>query len=132
MFFILKFGFSQRRRRVIQVPFLNLLSIITQRAGQVNIRIGGNTQDYATVVDFLDGGDTISKNNGDTSNPVSTAELGEMCEQCSSNFFFSVQTDTPPLFITPDFIGTFANVSSLVNAKWYLGQSFAAVDWSER
>lgn len=30
----------------VQVPFLNLMSSLAERAGEVHIRIGGNTQDY--------------------------------------------------------------------------------------
>ena len=32
-----------------------------------------------------------------------------------------MQTETPNLTITPELIYTLANVSALVNAKWYLG-----------
>lgn len=35
---------------------------------------------------------------------------------------YAWQTDTPALLFTSDFIYMFANVSSLVNAKWYLGK----------
>ena len=37
----------------IQVPLLNLLATVSNRAGGVRIRVGGNTQEYATLVDSL-------------------------------------------------------------------------------
>jgi len=32
-----------------------------------------------------------------------------------------MQTDTPPLVYTPDILYMMANISSLVNVQWYLG-----------
>jgi len=46
---------------LIQVPFLNLIANLQERAGQVMIRIGGNTQDSAVFVDQLDNGRAIAK-----------------------------------------------------------------------
>ncbi|KAJ3552241.1 hypothetical protein NM688_g4255 [Phlebia brevispora] len=85
--------------QILQVPFLNLMSIITERVGQVNVRVGGNTQDYAVYVDSLPGGQMVSKDTSSSTNP----------------------TETPTLYYTSDFVYLFANVSSLVNVKWYLG-----------
>jgi len=48
-------------RSLIQVPFLNLMTNLQERAGQVMIRIGGNTQDSAVFVDQLDNGRAIAK-----------------------------------------------------------------------
>lgn len=45
----------------IQVPFLNLMMNLQERAGLVLIRLGGNTQEYATMVDSLDNGKAIMK-----------------------------------------------------------------------
>ena len=53
------------------MPFLNLISNVASRAGQVNIRIGGNTQDTAILVDSLPDGDIIEKDKDSVSNPVS-------------------------------------------------------------
>ena len=39
---------------VLQIPFLNLMSNIQQRAGSVNIRIGGSSVDYSSITDNLD------------------------------------------------------------------------------
>ena len=46
------------------------MELITQRAGSVHIRIGGNTQDYATLVDSLSDGKAIEKDKENTTNPV--------------------------------------------------------------
>ena len=48
--------------------FLNLMSTLTSRGGAVYIRIGGNTQDKATILaDGLEDGQTIEKAAEDTS-----------------------------------------------------------------
>ncbi|KAI0772366.1 glycoside hydrolase family 79 protein [Trametes elegans] len=86
----------------LHVPFLNLMNIVAQRAGAVHIRVGGNTQETAYIVDHLDDGKMMEKNKEDASNP----------------------TSTPVLAFTPDLIYMLANVSSLINAKWYLGVPF--------
>ena len=57
----------------INVAFLNLMSIIAQRAGRVVVRIGGNSQETATLVDSLSDGKAIEKDKADSINPVSHA-----------------------------------------------------------
>jgi hypothetical protein len=52
------------------VPFLNLMANIKDRAGAIHIRVGGNTQETASMVDSLPNGQIISKDNADTNNPV--------------------------------------------------------------
>jgi hypothetical protein len=47
---------------------------IKQRAGSVHIRIGGNTQDTASMVASLPGGKAIAKEATNTSNPVRHAQ----------------------------------------------------------
>lgn len=84
----------------IQVPFLNLMSTLASRAGEVHIRVGGNTQDYATLVDFLDNGNVIHKLEAVANNP----------------------TSTPILMFTRDLLYMMNNISSFVPVKWYLGQ----------
>ena len=84
----------------IQVPFLNLMSTLAARSGEVHVRIGGNTQDYATLVDSLDQGRIIDKLSDDISNP----------------------TDTPPLLYTRGLFYIMSNISDFVPVKWYLGQ----------
>ena len=84
----------------IQVPFLNLMSTLAARSGEVHVRIGGNTQDYATLVDNLDQGRVIDKLSDDLGNP----------------------TDTPPLLYTRGLFYMMSNISDFVPVKWYLGQ----------
>lgn len=55
----------------LQVPFLNLMSLLKQRAGGVHIRVGGNTQEVATIVDSLPDGKILQKGNINPNNPVS-------------------------------------------------------------
>ena len=43
------------------------------------------------------------------------------CDPATDHFQF--QTETPTLDFTTEFLYLFANVSSLVNAKWFLGES---------
>lgn len=62
---------SFRGSSVLQVPFLNLMANIKDRAGAVHIRVGGNTQETATLVDSLPDGLILEKDNEDTNNPVS-------------------------------------------------------------
>ncbi|KAJ2984773.1 hypothetical protein NUW54_g10382 [Trametes sanguinea] len=52
------------------VPFLNLMNIIAERAGAVHIRVGGNTQETAYMVDSLPNGEFLEKDHEDASNPV--------------------------------------------------------------
>ena len=52
------------------VPFLNFMSIIAERAGAVHVRVGGNTQETAFMVDSLADGRIMEKNKEDASNPV--------------------------------------------------------------
>ncbi|KAJ7240558.1 glycoside hydrolase family 79 protein [Mycena rebaudengoi] len=85
--------------------FLNLMSNIVARAGAVHVRTGGNTQEYASFVDELPFHAAIGKQKADTNNPVSHAE-------------------TPAVIFTIDFFRLFANISSNVNVKWYMGVPF--------
>ena len=57
-------------RSFIQVPFLNLLATVVDRAGRVRIRVGGNTQETATLVDSLPNNAMIAKDKQSTTNPV--------------------------------------------------------------
>ncbi|RDX49745.1 hypothetical protein OH76DRAFT_1403331 [Lentinus brumalis] len=86
----------------IAVPFLNLLATVADRAGSVRIRVGGNTQETATLVDSLPNNEMIAKDKADATNP----------------------TDTPILDFTTEMLYLLSNVSALVNAKWYLGIPF--------
>jgi hypothetical protein len=42
-----------KNESILQVPFLNLMSNIQQRAGQVNVRIGGSSVDVSSLVGNL-------------------------------------------------------------------------------
>ena len=57
-------------RTNLHVPFLNFMSIIADKAGEVHVRVGGNTQDTAYMVDELPDGRFLEKNQEDASNPV--------------------------------------------------------------
>ncbi|KAJ6513514.1 hypothetical protein DFH09DRAFT_999118 [Mycena vulgaris] len=83
----------------LQVAFLNLMANIQQRAGFVRIRVGGNTQEGAKLVDSLPDNRIIQKN--------MTGITGT--------------TNTPPLDFTRDLLYMMRNISSLVNVRWVLG-----------
>ena len=55
----------------LQVPFLNLMAAFKQRGGSPRIRVGGNTQETAWMVDSIPGGKVLMKSQGNSSNPVS-------------------------------------------------------------
>ena len=63
----------------IQVPFLNLMSLLADRAGQVIVRVGGNTQDYATLVSNTSDGKILEKQSIDPNNPVRPARNALGC-----------------------------------------------------
>lgn len=46
---------------------------IQQRAGEVRVRVGGNTQEMAKLVDSLPDGRMLAKDIGHSSNPVRSA-----------------------------------------------------------
>lgn len=56
---------------MLQVPFLNLMASIAQRSGAVHIRVGGNTQERAALVDTLPNGRILMKDKTNVTNPVS-------------------------------------------------------------
>lgn len=86
----------------LQVPFLNLMANIVARAGWVQVRVGGNSQDTAELVASLPNGTVIAKDVNNTSNP----------------------TGTPPLVYTTDLLQMMENISKLTNVHWYLGSFF--------
>ncbi|KAI0742960.1 hypothetical protein C8Q80DRAFT_1109278 [Daedaleopsis nitida] len=93
------------RSSFIQVPLLNLLATVADRAGGVRIRIGGNTQETATLVDRLPNNAMIGKDKVVTGGASRTVQ-------------------TPTLEYTAELLNLLSHVSSLVNAKWYLGIPF--------
>ncbi|KAF8162004.1 glycoside hydrolase family 79 protein [Pholiota molesta] len=87
---------------LLQVPFLNLMANIQSRVGRINIRVGGNTQETATLVPSTSDGRILEKDLAGVTNP----------------------TDTPPLIFTPDLIYMLGNISTFVNVRWFLGVPF--------
>jgi hypothetical protein len=106
-------------RTLLEVPFLNLMSILNQRAGRVNIRVGGNTQEEATLVDSLPDGRLLQKDQASQANPVSRDNQLAIFR---ANYLYYPKTETPALLYTPDVFYLLANISALVNVKWYLGE----------
>ncbi|KAI9432699.1 hypothetical protein H4582DRAFT_1087499 [Lactarius indigo] len=86
----------------LQVPFLNLMANLVERVGWVQVRVGGNSQENAELVESLPNGAMLAKDTNNTSNP----------------------TGTPPLAFTTDLLYLMANISSLTNTHWYLGIPF--------
>ncbi|KIJ61729.1 glycoside hydrolase family 79 protein [Hydnomerulius pinastri MD-312] len=86
----------------LQVPFLNLMANIKERAGAVHVRVGGNTQEYASIVPSLEDGKDMEKDKTSLTNP----------------------TATPGLFLTPEVFYMLGNISALANVHWYLGVPF--------
>ncbi|KAH9850236.1 hypothetical protein C2E23DRAFT_896579 [Lenzites betulinus] len=111
------FGFSIEMSVAIQligsnstrlfVPFLNLMALLVERGGAVHVRVGGNTQETAFMVDSFPDGKIMEKDKEDATNP----------------------TSTPVLAYTVDLLYMLGNVSSLVNVKWYLGIPFNDTNW---
>ncbi|KAL0572199.1 hypothetical protein V5O48_009754 [Marasmius crinis-equi] len=75
---------------------------ISQRAGCVRVRTGGNTQEYARYVDEL---------------PASSHE-SVMVKQSIAG---QNPTDTPTLLYDLDYFYLLGNISALVNIGWFLG-----------
>jgi hypothetical protein len=77
----------------IPPPFLNLMSNIVERAGSVNIRCGGNTQEKAVLVatDSIANGSTFAKQIDENSQatvrivPFSIIELSAHVEGIDGN-----------------------------------------------
>ncbi|KAF9234870.1 glycoside hydrolase family 79 protein [Melanogaster broomeanus] len=93
---------SHHSSSFLQVPFLNLMANLRERAGCVDIRVGGNTQDYATLVSSTPDGAALEKYYAQESNP----------------------TDTPPVIFTSEIIKMMGEISALTNVRWYLGVPF--------
>ncbi|KAG6827198.1 hypothetical protein H0H92_012825 [Tricholoma furcatifolium] len=96
--------------KTIQVAFLNLMANLVERSGRVNIRVGGNTQETAVLVDSTPDGKILEKNITGASNP----------------------TQTPPLIYTYDLLYMMGNISSLVNVHWFVGVPFLINDTTTR
>ncbi|KAK7024767.1 hypothetical protein R3P38DRAFT_2530271 [Favolaschia claudopus] len=86
---------------LIQVPFLNLMANIQQRAGSIMVRVGGNTQESAKLV------------------PDGTIPDGRILMKDLTNV--TGTTQTPPLEYTRDLLYLMRNISSFVNVHWFIG-----------
>ncbi len=73
---------------------------LIERAGWVQVRVGGNSQESAKLVSSLPNGTMLAKDTNNTSGP----------------------TSTPPLDYTLDLLYTMGNISKLTNTHWYLGR----------
>ncbi|KAH9834480.1 glycoside hydrolase family 79 protein [Rhodofomes roseus] len=83
----------------LQVPFLNLMTLVAERSGSVHIRVGGNTQEDAALVQSLPQNKIMEKQAVNANDP----------------------TQTPSLLYTPELLYLLSNISSLIDVKWYLG-----------
>ncbi|KAI0289638.1 hypothetical protein BC826DRAFT_914159 [Russula brevipes] len=86
----------------LEVPFLNLMANIKERAGSVQVRLGGNSQETAQLVQSLPNGAVMANDQSAGSNT----------------------TGAPPLNFTPDLFYIMNNISALTNTRWYLGIPF--------
>ncbi|KAG2126968.1 uncharacterized protein EDB93DRAFT_1271920 [Suillus bovinus] len=86
----------------LQVPFLNLMADLRQRGGSVRVRVGGNTQETATLVASTPDSAALEKDYAGIANP--TAML--------------------PLVFTTEIIKMMAEISALTNVYWYMGVPF--------
>jgi len=80
------------------VIFLNLMSNMVSRAGRVLVRLGGNSQEDATVVPNLSNNEAIFKVN--------------------------TSTFTPVIDISPNLVEVMGNISKLTNVDWFIGLPF--------
>jgi hypothetical protein len=55
----------------METPFINLLAQIRKRGGGVTVRVGGNSQERATISDRISTGQIIYKGSSDPNKPVS-------------------------------------------------------------
>lgn len=86
----------------LNVPLLNLFSAITTRAGELHVRVGGNTQESAVLVEKTASGHLLEKD----------------------YTVVSGTTNTPPIVYSVELLYMMANISSLLPVKWYLGIPF--------
>ncbi|KAF4612358.1 hypothetical protein D9613_003768 [Agrocybe pediades] len=97
-----------RNSSFLMVPFLNLMANLQERAGGVVIRLGGNTQEFATQVDSLPDGHTFGKTDSGSTQT----------------------TKTPAVLYTPDMFYMASNISAMLNIGWFFGIPFNdSVNW---
>ncbi|KZV95942.1 hypothetical protein EXIGLDRAFT_765760 [Exidia glandulosa HHB12029] len=86
----------------LRPQFLNLLSTMKERGGPPVLRLGGNTQEKAKLVDSLPGGAATGKINGQDAGPTGA-------------------TNTPTLLYTKSILEALRTSSDLLGIKWFLG-----------
>lgn len=87
----------------IRPEFLNYCSVLASRGGGLTIRVGGNSQDRATLnLEGNPSGRTIEKYKGQNAAP----------------------TETPEVHFTLDLLHVMAEISKLVNVHWFFGIPF--------
>ena len=72
----------------LNVQFLNLMSIMVAKAGAVHVRVGGNSQEEAFLVDHIDDGHIIEKDNDNT--------RGRVCARLPRPACSSAMLTVPP------------------------------------
>ncbi|KIL60002.1 glycoside hydrolase family 79 protein [Amanita muscaria Koide BX008] len=95
-----------RSSQRINVPFLNLMANLVRRSGRVNIRVGGNTQETAVMVQNTTSGELLEK---DYENTKGT-------------------TNSPPIVYKEDLLYLLRNISQTINVRWFLGIPFNATN----
>ncbi|KZV91537.1 hypothetical protein EXIGLDRAFT_769782 [Exidia glandulosa HHB12029] len=83
----------------LRPQFLNLMSTLKERGGPPVLRLGGNTQEKAELVDSIDGGGSLAK-----------FAIGP------TGF-----TNTPTLQFTVDIIKAVRAASDILGIKWFMG-----------
>ncbi|TBU36259.1 hypothetical protein BD309DRAFT_1013550 [Dichomitus squalens] len=96
-----------------QVPFFNFLATLADRANNVRIRIGGDIQELASLVDGLPHNAMIANVNS-AINGFSNMSLLPPNRRVAGS-------DAGARLYTSGLLYLLANVSSLVNVKWFLG-----------
>ena len=101
------------------------MSNLEERAGGVVIRLGGNTQEYASMVDTLPKGSAFSKTAFESNQTVSHFLVNIVFKKSVFDiFYFFPQTLTPAVVYTIDMFYMAANISRMLNVKWFLGMFF--------
>ncbi|EJD36492.1 glycoside hydrolase family 79 protein [Auricularia subglabra TFB-10046 SS5] len=83
----------------LRPQFLNLMSMLKERGGPPVLRLGGNTQEKAELVDSLPGGASLGK--------LAIGPTG--------------YTNTPTLMYTLDILKALRATSDLLGIRWFLG-----------
>jgi hypothetical protein len=96
--------------------FLNLMGTMASRSGRVLVRVGGNSQERATLIpEGLPKGKAINKT--ELVSP-SRALVPHPRLTCVQNGF------TPTVNVAPGLIYAMANISNFVNVDWFIGLPF--------